>query len=312
MTIWQPPTCELPVAGQTSRDPHRRSHRDHHHLWRRRSRVWNRAANHGRACTAGNANAPVPTLGAATRAEWPRRALCRQRGRSAPRVAPAVSVRLCEYMYQAPGYQVPLLAKVASDTHRCHFGPPCLDGARVPHYHYWFLSHYLSQSSPTHVYTLSYSFIPAPAPRVVLSCHLCPDSFFLIRIHTLPPGARSRKWHLCWSEENAPTKHTIHTRAGRRLQVPLLAKVAPGTHRCHYLAKSGTSHSQVPLLPILPKVAPHTHRCHSRGRSAPLPPVPDCVQEPLIHLIHTTRRSTGHKLNEYDAHSPKMVAVRLI
>ena len=30
-----------------------------------------------------------------------------------------------------------------------------------------------------------YAFIPAPAPRVVSSCHLCPDYFFLIRIHTL-------------------------------------------------------------------------------------------------------------------------------
>ena len=30
------------------------------------------------------------------------------------------------------------------------------------------------QSSPTHVY----AFIPALAPRVVPSCHLCPDSFF--------------------------------------------------------------------------------------------------------------------------------------
>ena len=44
--------------------------------------------------------------------------------------------------------------------------------SKGPYYHYWFLSlQYLSQSSPTHVC----AFIPAPAARVVSSCHLCPD-----------------------------------------------------------------------------------------------------------------------------------------
>ena len=52
--------------------------------------------------------------------------------------------------------------------------------SKGPHNHDWFPPHYLSQSSPTHVYAL----IPSPAPRVVPSCHLCPDFFFLIRIHT--------------------------------------------------------------------------------------------------------------------------------
>ena len=59
-------------------------------------------------------------------------------------------------------------------------GPPCLKPSKGegPCYHDWFLSHYLSQSSRTHVC----AFIPAPAARVVSSCHLCP--VLINRIHT--------------------------------------------------------------------------------------------------------------------------------
>ena len=46
------------------------------------------------------------------------------------------------------------------------------------------------------VFTLTRSYYIHSTPRVVPSCHLCPDSFFLIRIHTgatlsaPPPGGK--------------------------------------------------------------------------------------------------------------------------
>ena len=75
--------------------------------------------------------------------------------------------------------------------------PPCLKPSKGPHYHYWFPSHYLSQSSPTHVC----AFILAPAVRATT-----PDAIDVVGCATPVKNLGRDSWGLIGTTVTLPNR----------------------------------------------------------------------------------------------------------